>query len=93
MWSAIQQFLVSSLAQNLGLVLLYLALMSVIGRKSQIDAWCMKQPKLAGVIKILRGVLPDPFLLVQGIALIVLKRLPLGYQALLLDEEKKTDAS
>jgi len=55
--------------------------MTVVGRKSQIDAWCLAHPRAAGVLKILRGVGFDPFLLVQGLALILFRRLPAGYQA------------
>lgn len=52
----------------------FLALL--LGRKSQIDAWVEKHPWFAGVMKILRGVGLDPWLLVQGLCLLVFGRLP-----------------
>lgn len=60
----------------------YLALQLAYGKRSQIDAWCEKQPRLAGVLKVLRGVLPDPWLVVQGLSLLLKKRLPVAYSTL-----------
>jgi len=60
-------------------VLLYLAfglLALLAGKRSQIDAWVEEHPRLAGVMKILRGVGLDPWLPIQGITLLVFGRLP-----------------
>jgi hypothetical protein len=70
-------------AQAVGLCIVYVVLMVAIGSKSQIDAWCMKNPRMAGVIKVIRAICPDPLMLVQGVTLIVFRRLPVAYQALL----------
>jgi len=64
------------------LALAYLALQVAYGRRSQIDAWCEARPKIAGVMKLLRAVLPDPWLLVQGLTLLAKGRLPLGYKTI-----------
>jgi hypothetical protein len=67
--------------RNVGLFVLYLVLMVAVGRKSQIDAWCYRNPRRAGWLKLVRGILPaDPWLIVQGIALVVFGRLPIAYQ-------------
>lgn len=76
------EWLTGPTGQNVGLVVVYGVLMIVVGRKSQIDAWCMQHPRWAGLLKCIRGVCPDPFLLIQGIALIVLRRMPTAYQQL-----------
>jgi hypothetical protein len=60
----------------------YLGLQFVYGRRSQIDAWCEARPKIAGVMKLLRAVFPDPWLLVQGLTLLVKGRLPIGYKTI-----------
>lgn len=44
--------------------------------KSQINAWAESKPRVAGVMKIIRGVGPDPWIILQGIYLIVRGRLP-----------------
>jgi hypothetical protein len=66
----------------ISLAVAYCALQFVYGRRSQIDAWCEARPKIAGVMKLLRAVLPDPWLLVQGLTLLVKGRLPLGYKTI-----------
>jgi len=77
------EWLTGPAGQSVGLAIVYVVLMTVVGRKSQIDAWCMKNPRWAGLIKVVRGICPgDPFLLIQGLALIVFKRMPTAYQTL-----------
>jgi hypothetical protein len=63
----------------ISLALAYCVLQVAYGRRSQIDSWCEARPKVAGVMKLLRAVLPDPWLLVQGLTLLVKGRLPLAY--------------
>jgi hypothetical protein len=63
----------------IALALVYCVLQIAYGRRSQIDSWCEARPKVAGMMKILRAVLPDPWLLVQGLTLLVKGRLPLAY--------------
>ncbi len=48
----------------------------VLAHKSQIDGWAEANPKAAGILKILRSIGFDPWLLIQGISLLVTKRLP-----------------
>lgn len=48
----------------------------LLGKKSQIDAWCEANPNRAAVVKALRGVMPDPWLLLQAASLLLTKRLP-----------------
>lgn len=48
----------------------------LLGKKSQIDAWCEANPHRAAIYKALRGVMPDPWLLLQAISLLLTKRLP-----------------
>jgi hypothetical protein len=48
----------------------------ILSRRSQIDAWAESNPRIAGVMKLLRGMGIDPWLVVQGLMLIVTKRLP-----------------
>jgi hypothetical protein len=68
------------IAKTVGFLLVYVLLMVAFGHRSQIDAWCERNPRVAGVVKLIRGTLPfDPWLIVQGLALIVLKRLPANY--------------
>jgi hypothetical protein len=66
----------------IALACVYLALQFIYGRRSQIDAWCEARPKIAGVMKLLRAVFPDPWLLVQGLTLLVKGRLPIGYKTI-----------
>lgn len=53
-------------------------LVSILGRKSQIHEWAEANPKLAGLLKILRGVGFDPWIIIQGLYLLVSKKLPPG---------------
>lgn len=48
----------------------------LMSKRSQIDDWAESNPRVAGVMKLLRGLGIDPWLIVQGVALIVTKRLP-----------------
>jgi hypothetical protein len=67
-------------AKVVGLFGVYVLLMLAIGHRSQIDAWCEANPRRAGALKLIRGICPtDPFLVIQGLALLILKRLPIGY--------------
>ena len=62
-----------------GGVLLYVLfglLALLFGRKSQIDAWVERNPRLSGAMKIIRGVGLDPWLPLQGLCLLVFGRLP-----------------
>lgn len=62
--------------------LLYLGLHWALTRRSQIDAWCNKHPRVAGVMKIVRGLGIDPWLIAQGLTLLFKGRLPVGYSTL-----------
>lgn len=48
----------------------------ILSKKSQVDAWAESKPRVAGVMKILRGLGLDPFVLLQGFSLLVRGRLP-----------------
>lgn len=48
----------------------------LMSKRSQIDAWAESNPRVAGVMKLLRGFGVDPWLIAQGVMLIVAKRLP-----------------
>lgn len=56
----------------------------LLARKSQVDAWVEANPRIGGLMKLLRGAGLDPWIIVQGVCLIVFKRLPekpvLGYK-------------
>lgn len=56
----------------------------LLARKSQVDAWVEENPRLGGLLKLLRGAGLDPWIIVQGVCLLVFKRLPkkpvLGYK-------------
>lgn len=52
------------------------ALVNLVAHRSQVDAWCEKRPKLAAVLKLMRGLGLDPWLLVQGLTLLLKGRLP-----------------
>jgi hypothetical protein len=56
--------------------LLFGVLALLLARKSQVDAWVEAHPRIGGIMKALRGAGLDPWLIVQGICLIVLGRLP-----------------
>jgi hypothetical protein len=63
-------------APIVGYWLLATALVNLIAHKSQVNSWCEKNPKLAAVLKIMRGMGCDPWLLIQGLCLAVIGRLP-----------------
>lgn len=67
--------IVSTLAL-IGWWLLATALVNLVARKSQVDAWCESHPKLAAVLKLFRAVGFDPWLLVQSFSLFVKGKLP-----------------
>jgi hypothetical protein len=49
----------------------------LIGHRSQLDSWVTKHPKVGGILKVIRGMLPgDPWLIIQGISLLVKGTLP-----------------
>ena len=70
--------------KELATLLIYLfatgLLNSLIGHKSQIDAWAEKKPTLAAVLKVIRGLGLDPWMLIQAATLATKKRLPLAMQ-------------
>jgi hypothetical protein len=61
-------------------VLLYLAatflLSLLLAKRSQVDAWAEANPRIAGLLKMLRGAGIDPWLIVQGVVLFATGRLP-----------------
>lgn len=57
------------------------AISLVLSHQSQIDAWAERNPRLAGVMKLLRSLGLDPFMLLQSVSLIVRKKLPVKLQA------------
>jgi hypothetical protein len=68
--------------------ILYLAIQMVLTRKSQIDAWCEANPKRASLMKAIRSLCPDPWMMLQALALLFRGRLPAGYMQLFLDNNK-----
>lgn len=48
----------------------------LIAERSRIDAWAEKNPRIAGVLKLLRALGFDPWLIVSAVSLIVRKKLP-----------------
>lgn len=48
----------------------------LVAHRSQIDHWAEQNPRLAGLMKLLRSVGLDPWMLVQAVSLIVKGRLP-----------------
>jgi hypothetical protein len=61
------------------LVLLYLVsgiVSLILANKSQIDGWANANPRLAGILKLMRGMGLDPWLVFQSLSLLILKRLP-----------------
>jgi hypothetical protein len=53
----------------------------LLSHRSQIDAWAEQNPRLAGVMKLLRSLGLDPWLFVQSLSLIVKGRLPVKVTA------------
>lgn len=47
-----------------------------LANRSQIDAWAEKHPRVAGALKLVRALGFDPWLLVQGLSLLIRKKLP-----------------
>jgi hypothetical protein len=62
--------------ETLGLYLLLGLLTAAISRRSQIDAWAEAQPRLAGVLKLMRAVNLDYWMILQGLSLLIRGRLP-----------------
>ena len=61
------------------------------GHKSQVDAWCNQHPKVASLMKVIRGVLPfDPWLIIQAVYLLLTKKLPPKLQVILTTVEATT---
>lgn len=56
--------------------LLFGFLALILARKSQVDEWANAHPRVAGVLKTLRGVGLDPWIIIQGLCLIVFGKLP-----------------
>jgi hypothetical protein len=65
----------------LALWLLSGVLSAVLAKRSQIDHWCEQHPRVAGLLKILRGSGLDPWMFVQGVSLLVKGALPVKLQA------------
>jgi hypothetical protein len=47
-----------------------------VAKKTQIDEWSESKPRIAGALKIVRGLGLDPWVIWQGVVLIALGRLP-----------------
>lgn len=60
----------------------YFFLQAIITRKSQIDAWCVANPRRAAIAKLVRGMLPDPLMILQALSLFITGKLPPAYQKL-----------
>jgi hypothetical protein len=63
-------------AHRSALYLLAGLLSFLVAHRSQVDAWAEKNPRVAGLMKLLRGAGIDPWLILQGLSLVLLKRLP-----------------
>lgn len=64
-------------SQPLWVCYLLLGVLALIfSRKSQVDAWVEANPRIGGFMKTLRGLGLDPWVIVQGLCLIFLGRLP-----------------
>lgn len=48
----------------------------LVARKSQIDAWAESKPRLAALLKAMRALGLDPWMLLQALSLLFRKRLP-----------------
>lgn len=48
----------------------------VLSKRSQVDAWAEAHPRVAGVLKLLRSVGLDPWMLLQSLSLLIRGRLP-----------------
>lgn len=56
-------------------------LSTLLAKRTQIDHWCEARPRVAGLLKLVRGFGLDPWQVVQGVALIVKGALPVKLQA------------
>lgn len=69
--------------KHYGLLLAYAVLTGIINlvfsKRSQIDAWCESNPKLAALAKFCRGFGVDPWTILQSLVLLFTSKLP-GYQ-------------
>jgi hypothetical protein len=70
-------------AITIGYWLLATGLVNLVARKSQVEAWCEKRPRLAAVLKVLRGIGFDPWLIIQAAALWTTGKLPAKLRALI----------
>ncbi len=61
---------------TIGIWLAATALLNLLAHRSQVDAWCERRPRLAAVLKVMRGMGLDPWLLVQALSLALRGRLP-----------------
>lgn len=52
------------------------ALANLAAHRSQVDDWCDGRPRLAAALKVLRGIGVDPWLIIQGVSLLLRGRLP-----------------
>lgn len=52
------------------------ALNLLLARRSQVDAWAESRPRIAAILKLLRAIGFDPWMVVQALSLFFLKRLP-----------------
>lgn len=48
----------------------------LIGERSRVDAWALRNPRLASILKAIRAIGIDPWLLVSALNLLVKKQLP-----------------
>jgi hypothetical protein len=48
----------------------------VLSKRSQVDAWAEKQPRLAAVLKLCRAIGFDPWMAIQSLSLAVKGKLP-----------------
>jgi len=72
-----------------GSIVLVFIINLIVSRKSQIDAWCEANPRVSSVLKILRGLGIDPWIIIQGIALLFTAKLPTDYKVLTAATEAK----
>jgi hypothetical protein len=80
MIDTITNWLTSLTSSTLGqFAILYVAsalLSLLLGRRSQVDAWAEKHPRIAAALKLMRAVGLDPWLALQSLSLAVKGRLP-----------------
>lgn len=81
-FTTLSHWVVAWLLANWVYILLFIAyiVMHIIyGRRSQIDTWCNSQPRIAGVMKLVRSLFPDYWSFLQAFSLIIFGRLPNSY--------------